>query len=327
MTPRRITQAAALLAFAGIALAGCSVAGQSLGPVAPKTTITVPSYTPWATVGKVKITQAEVVTRARLLALLDSAVPAGQAVSKTTTTDAAGQLVEESLILQGNPVHATAAQRQSMNQRLSQYILQQYGSPSAASAREKALKLTSTDLKGFASAQATLVLAAQKYQPTVTAAQVQAYYKANAAQFKLTAPEVNARHILVKSQALAKSILAKLQGGANFAQLAKRYSIDTGSAAQGGDLGWFTASQMVAPFSKAAFSTPVGHYAIAHSQYGWHVIQVLGTEAAGTVPPLSQVQSQVQQAAQTAQNQANIAQAVRRLKKRFPVTMHSPSGK
>ena len=326
MTPRRMAQAAALVAFAGIALAGCSAAGIT-APIAPKTTLSVPGYTPWATVGKVKISQAEVVTRTRILALLDPAVPAAKAVTRTTTGDAVNQLVEESLLLQGNPVHAPTADAQSMDQNLNAYLAQQYGTPTAVSSREKALKLTGSELRAFATDQASLSLAAQKYTPTVTAAQVQAYYLAHASQYRLTAPEVNARHILVKTQALAESILAKLKAGANFAQLAKKYSIDTGSAQQGGNLGWFTASQMVAPFSKAAFSTPVGQYVIAHSQYGWHVIQVLGREAAGTIPPLSQVQSQVQTAAQQAQNQANLAQAVNQLKKRFPVSVHSPTGK
>ena len=327
MTPRRIAQAAALLALASIGLAGCSALGQSAGPVAPSTTITLPSYTPWATVGKAKISQAEVVTRARVLALLDPAVTASQAVTKTTTTDALNQLVQESLIMQGNPVHATAAEAQSMAQSLSQYLLQYYGSTSALAAREKALKLTSTDTSAFTKEYATLQLAARKYEPPVTQSQIEAYYKANQSQFKLTSPEVNARHILVKTKALAESILAQLKAGANFAQLAKKYSTDTGSAQQGGNLGWFTASQMVAPFSQAAFSTPVGQYAIAHSQYGWHVIQVLGKEAAGTVPPLSQILASVQQTAQQAQDQANLAQAVKQLKRRFPVAMHSPKGK
>ena len=320
MTPRRIVQASALVAFAGIALAGCSFTTSA----APKPSL--PAYTPWATVGKTRVTQAEVVTRARLLALLDPVVKPGQAVTKTTTQAAVGQLVDEALLLQANPQTATAAQRQTMSQNLDQYLLQYYSSPAGVTAREKALKLTPAEVSGFAAEQASLSLAALKYEPTVSQAQVAAYYKANASQYRLAQAEVDARHILVKTQAQAESILAELKKGANFAQLDKKYSLDKGSAAQGGNLGWFTYGTMVAPFSKAAFSTPVGHYVIAHSQYGWHVIQVLGKEAAGTLPPLSQVQAQVQQAAQLAQNQVNVNQALTGLKKRFPVTMHSPKG-
>jgi hypothetical protein len=326
MTPGRMAQAAALVSFAGIALAGCSVAGIS-APALRTSPLAVPSYTPSATVGKIKITQSEVVTRARVLALLDPDITASQAVTKSTTTASLTQLVDESELLQGNPVHATAADVQSMEQQLNELLVQYYGSSSAVSKREKALNVTASDWKSFARDYASVSLAAQKYEPTVTSAQVKAYYEANASQFKLTAAEVNARHILVKTQKLAKSILAMLKAGGNFADLAKKYSIDTGSASEGGNLGWFTASEMVAPFSKAAFATPVGHYVIAHSQYGWHVIQVLGKEAAGTVPPLSQIESQVQQDAQETQNNANVNQAVAQFKKRFPVSMHSPSAK
>ena len=328
MTPRRIPQAVALLAFAGIALAGCSVSGQPKKLTAPSA-LSVPGYTPWATVGKLKVTQAEVVTRARLLALLTPSVTADAALTKATTQDALNDLVEESLILQGNPTHATAADGQEMNQNLGEYLVEVYGSPTAVTAREKALKLTAAEVKSFAVEQASYSLAAGKFEtaPTPSTAQAKAYYQANKSAFALTAPEVNARHILVKTQALAKTILDKLEHGASFAALAKQYSIDTGSKDQGGNLGWFTSSEMVAPFSKAAFSTPVGHYVIAHSQYGWHVIQVLGREAAGTVPPFSQVESQVEQAEQQAQNEANVEQAASQFKKRFPVTMHSPSGK
>lgn len=322
MNPRRATQAAALLTFAAVALAGCAVSGQASG----KPAVTYPSFMPSATVGKVKITQGQVDARTRILALLDPAVAVKQAVTKTTAAQAVSQLVEESLILQGNPQKLPTAAASQMNINLGQYLVQQYGSTSGASAREKALKLTAADLKTFANEQATLSVAATKYEPKVTQAQIQAFYTANQATFKLTAPEVNARHILVKTDAEAKSILKQLEGGASFAALAKKDSIDTGSAAQGGNLGWSTASQMVAPFSKAAFATAVGHYVIAHSQYGWHVIQVLGKEAAGTVPLLSQVQTQAATDAQQAADQSNIAAAVAQLKTRFPVKVHTPKG-
>jgi peptidyl-prolyl cis-trans isomerase C len=321
MTPRRIASASALVAFAGIALVGCSV-GQTAAPAS-----TLPTYTPWATVGKVTITKAQVVTRARILALVDKSVAPSDAVTKVTTKDAVEQLVEESLITQGNPQPVSAADRQAVGQDFGQELVQYYGSPTAVTAREKALKLTPAEVNRFAAADYGFELAAGKFEPTVSQAQVEAYYKANPSQFKFTQEEVDARHILVKTQTLAESILSQLEHGANFAQLAKKYSIDTSTASKGGNLGWFTYGTMVAPFSKAAFSTPVGHYVIAHSQYGWHVIQVLGKEPAGYLPPLAQVESQAQQAAQQAQDQVNVSQAATLFKKRFPVQLHSPSGK
>jgi parvulin-like peptidyl-prolyl isomerase len=60
-----------------------------------------------------------------------------------------------------------------------------------------------------------------------------------------------------------------------FAALARQKSVDTGSGAQGGELGWFTKGMMVSPFEKAAFSLPVGRIGPpVKSQYGYHIIQV-----------------------------------------------------
>ena len=61
----------------------------------------------------------------------------------------------------------------------------------------------------------------------------------------------------------------------NFAALARRYSIDTGSKAQGGNLGPIRASDVVAPFAKAAFALTLGQISQPiHSQFGWHIISV-----------------------------------------------------
>ena len=89
--------------------------------------------------------------------------------------------------------------------------------------------------------------------------------------------EVHARHILVDDEATAKKIIGELKGGADFAALAKQYSKDPSGAKQGGDLGFFKASDMVPEFAKAAFALQPGHYSEApvHTQFGWHVIEVV----------------------------------------------------
>lgn len=93
---------------------------------------------------------------------------------------------------------------------------------------------------------------------------------------------VEARHILlqVNSQAelqpqqeLADSLKTAIEGGADFAELAQKYSTDQGSAIQGGDLGWFGRGQMVKPFEEAAFNNEEGEVTIVPSQFGIHVIQ------------------------------------------------------
>ncbi len=93
---------------------------------------------------------------------------------------------------------------------------------------------------------------------------------------------VEARHILIrpetagsndKALALADSLKNLIEKGANFADLAKKYSEDTGSAARGGDLGWFRRNQMVKPFADACFNGEVNKVYTVTSQFGVHVIQ------------------------------------------------------
>jgi len=90
--------------------------------------------------------------------------------------------------------------------------------------------------------------------------------------------EVRASHILLantpKGKALATKLLSKIKNGANFAALARKYSIDKASAVKGGDLGYFPSGQMVKQFNDAAFSMKVGQIHIIHSQFGYHILKV-----------------------------------------------------
>ena len=74
-------------------------------------------------------------------------------------------------------------------------------------------------------------------------------------------------------------MLARFDAGEEFADLAIELSTDTGSASNGGDLGWFTYDSMVPEFSEAAFAAEVGTVTEpVQSDYGWHVIQVIAHE-------------------------------------------------
>ncbi|MGG3999475.1 peptidylprolyl isomerase [Anoxybacillus kestanbolensis] len=92
-------------------------------------------------------------------------------------------------------------------------------------------------------------------------------------------PKVKASHILVDDEKTAKDIKAKLEKGEDFAELAKEYSKDTGSAQNGGDLGWFGPGKMVEEFEKAAYALKVGEISDpVKTQFGYHIIKVTDKE-------------------------------------------------
>lgn len=95
--------------------------------------------------------------------------------------------------------------------------------------------------------------------------------------------EVRASHILVETEAEAKAVLDDLSKGGDFAKIAKEKSKDPSAAAQGGDLGWFTADTMVEEFSKAAFALKPGETTRepVKTQFGWHIIKLVDRR----VPP------------------------------------------
>ena len=94
--------------------------------------------------------------------------------------------------------------------------------------------------------------------------------------------EYSARHILVKTEAEAKDVLAQLKKGDDFAKVAKEKSLDPGSKEKGGDLGWFSPAGMVKPFSDAVTSMKKGETTSApvQTQFGWHIIKLVDTRAA-----------------------------------------------
>ena len=128
----------------------------------------------------------------------------------------------------------------------------------------------------------------------VTDADINAYYASHKSQY--VQPESrDVRHILVQKKSLADSLYAQLKGGANFAKLAKRYSKDPGSAANGGKL-TVSKGQTVPQFDKTAFSLKKGQLsAPVKTQYGYHIIQALSGIKAATTTPLSKVRASIKQ--------------------------------
>jgi peptidyl-prolyl cis-trans isomerase C len=115
---------------------------------------------------------------------------------------------------------------------------------------------------------------------------------------KLPKTEYHARHILVATQPFAEKVVERLKKGEKFEDLAKAESMDS-SKTNGGDLGWFTLDHMVKPFADAVASLKDGQYTTepVRTQYGWHVIQLLGTRPVNP-PPFDQVKQRLVQVVQ-----------------------------
>jgi len=100
-------------------------------------------------------------------------------------------------------------------------------------------------------------------------------------EVKSTETQVWARHILVADAVTAEDVLNRLANGADFGELAKEFSTDTGSAVNGGDLGWFGPNMMVPEFEAAAFALEKsGDYTLepVESQFGFHIIQLIAKQ-------------------------------------------------
>jgi peptidyl-prolyl cis-trans isomerase D len=139
--------------------------------------------------------------------------------------------------------------------------------------------------------------------PKVSDQEVQAYYNAHQTEYQVP-EQARSRHILIKSpggtsktdaeaKAKADALLKQIQGGADFADLAKKNSEDPGSGAQGGELGFARRGTMVPEFDNAIFTQKIGDTSLVKSQFGYHIIQVEERQTAHT-QPLSEVQPVIQ---------------------------------
>jgi peptidyl-prolyl cis-trans isomerase D len=161
----------------------------------------------------------------------------------------------------------------------------------------------------------------------VTPEDLQTYYNQHRDEFRVP-EQVNVRHILIKSpppgpdgkvdqkavdaaKAKAEDVLKQVKAGGNFAELAKKYSDDPGSAKNGGSLGWIGKGRTVPEFEKASFALPKGRTSdLVKSSYGFHIIHVDDKQDAHE-KSLDEVKSQIegtvrqQKASRAAEGQAN----------------------
>ncbi len=133
----------------------------------------------------------------------------------------------------------------------------------------------------------------KQIEPKITEAKIKERYDQLSAKFK-PQDEVRARHVLVKTEAEADDVIKQIKGGADFAKLAEEKSKDTGSAKQGGDLGYFVHDAMVKAFADAAFGMKVGEVSdkSVKTEFGYHVIKV-EDKRKSSPPPIAEVKEQI----------------------------------
>jgi foldase protein PrsA len=164
----------------------------------------------------------------------------------------------------------------------------------------------------------------QTASATVTDAQIKEYYEANKAMFG-SKTEVDAEHILfaTKDKALAEKVFAQVKAGADFAKLAKQYSTDSVSKANGGKLGWAPSSQYVPEFAKATETMKVNEVVLVQSTFGNHVIKLLGRKA-GTQKTLPEVTAQIKQILEQQGQSDGFQKYIDGLKKKAKIAILDP---
>ncbi|MGH9351563.1 MAG: peptidylprolyl isomerase [Terriglobia bacterium] len=147
---------------------------------------------------------------------------------------------------------------------------------------------------------------AVKSKIEITDAQLQNYYAQHVTDYQVP-DEVKVAHILLKTTGetpqqeqqtlqLAQKVLAQVKAGGNFADLAKKYSQDAGSAQNGGELGWIKRGQTVKAFEDAAFSMKPGEISnLVKTEYGYHIIKVEDKQTAH-LQPFAEVKASIQAA-------------------------------
>ncbi len=191
----------------------------------------------------------------------------------------------------------TAKAQTEAKQIVNQNLVGNYGSLSATKTALKQAHLSMASMTTFLSQQMELEAAFSheaKLVKAPTQAQLLAYYSVNKSQFT-TPIKDEMRMILVKTDSLAKSLMTQLQQGGSWKTLAQKYSLDTSSKGKGGEYGWVdTGSQsgFVTPFYTEMDKLKPGQYGIAHTQYGYHVIEVQATKPA-TVQSFGSVKKEI----------------------------------
>lgn len=234
-------------------------------------------------------------------------------VASAATVYVDGKPVNQKIIdqamaqLKKNPMAA----QQLSNPQFQQEMLQSIGMQQAILADGTAQGLEKTPEYQAKLAEIKPMIFAQMMQEKISAQPItDAQIKAKYDQMKKDAAaqqQYDVSHILVKDQKTANDIEAQLKKGAKFADLAKKYSIDPGSKANGGELGWSDGSNYVPEFTAAIKTLKAGQYTTTpvKTQFGYHIIKLNGTKTgAASFPAYDKVKDQIKQQIQMERTKA-----------------------
>lgn len=215
-----------------------------------------------AKVGGVKISQEEL----------------NKALNKQYGSQVLDTLISDKVIeLEAKKKNVTVSQKAIQSQL--DTLATQYGSEEALKSALSSNNMTISDAKKSIK---TYLLTKKLIEPSlnITDKELKSYFQKNKSTYNQAA-QVKASHILLNDKKTAKTVLAKLKDGEDWDKLAKEYSQDSSNATNGGNLGYFTKSDMDENFAEVAFSLKVGETSdIVKSSFGYHIIKVTGKKAA-----------------------------------------------
>jgi foldase protein PrsA len=288
------------LAVVAVLAAGCGGGGGGSGSV-PSDSIAQVGSTP---ITKTNFNQLMDVAFARYKSQGQATPKVGTPAYTQLRDQAVTFLVqEEELAEEGKKLGVTVTQK-DLDARLA--LIKKSYYKGSEKKLEAALKKDDITLQQLEQYNLRPTLLSEKLQAKVTSnvkvskSAAQQYYQQNKASF--TTPQTReVRHILVNSKSLANKIETQLKSGGSFPTLAKKYSKDTASAAQGGKLcvahggSSGACQQTVPPFDKASFALKTNEISQpVHSVYGWHIIQALGPVKPAHTQTFAEVESQIE---------------------------------
>jgi foldase protein PrsA len=258
-SPRRIATATVAISLAALALTGCGKDPVRSGAA--------------ATVGQTRISTAE------LAGLVSRGLKDPQAQQQLGADkpkyqrDTLARLIRHEVLVEAAKLEHVTASGGAIDAKIADFERQAGGSQQLLQQAAQG-GISAQDLRPFIADVVLKDAIGDKLTETidVPAAQLQALYKQNAAQYD----QIHTAHILVASKPLADSILAQVKADpSQFAALAAKNSTDTSNKDKGGDLGFAGKGSFVPTFEAAVFAAKPGDFLEVKTQFGYHVVHII----------------------------------------------------